>query len=203
MKIKKLGLTNYKSVWQAMQHFTRSRTPETEDECWVTEHFPVFTQGQAGKEEHLLTTSNIPVIKTDRGGQITYHGPGQLICYALCDLKRLAIPLKVFVNSLEKTLIDLLADYQITGVQEIGSPGIYVEKAKIASLGLRIYRGCSYHGLSLNVKMDLEPFKQINPCGQPNRKMVQMSDFCPTITTSTIIPGLIKHLQEKLFYATP
>jgi lipoyl(octanoyl) transferase len=202
MKIKKLGLTDYQPVWHAMQQLTRTRTFATEDEGWITEHFPVFTEGQASQTEHLLNTGDIPVIKTDRGGQVTYHGPGQLVLYVLCDLKRLSIPLKTFVNTLETTLICLLNDYHIIGQQEPGSPGIYVENAKIASLGLRIHRGCSYHGLSLNVKMDLEPFQRINPCGQPNRTIVQMSDFYPNIQIENVIPRLTTHLQERLSYAT-
>jgi lipoyl(octanoyl) transferase len=202
VKIKHWGLIEYHSLWQKMQHFTRTRTLESPDEWWLAEHFSVFTQGQAGKPEHVLDAGDIPVIKTDRGGQVTYHGPGQLILYLLCDLKRKAIPLKGLVNAIESAIIALLAEYQVTGRQDHTAPGVYVKDAKIASLGLRVHRGCSYHGLSLNVAMDLEPFTRINPCGYPNRKIVQLSDFCPELQVLDVAPRLIQQLSRTLNYTT-
>jgi len=202
VQIKHWGLIEYQSLWQKMQHFTRTRTLDTPDEWWLAEHFSVFTQGQAGKPEHVLRAGDIPVLKTDRGGQVTYHGPGQLILYTLCDLKRKAIPLKGLVNAIETALIALLAEYHVIARQELTAPGVYVNDAKIASLGLRVHRGCSYHGLSLNVAMDLEPFTRINPCGYPNRKITQLSDFCPNLKVSDVAPRLIQQLSRTLNYTT-
>ena len=160
-----------------MREFTNRRNPQTRDELWIVEHDPVFTQGLNGRAEHLLNPGNIPVVQIDRGGQITYHGPGQLVLYCLLDITRLGIGVKGLVARIERSVIDLLEYYQVTSHTREGAPGVYVGKAKIAALGLRIRKGCCYHGLSLNVDMDLEPFKRINPCGYAGLAVTQLSDL--------------------------
>jgi lipoyl(octanoyl) transferase len=185
-----------------MKKFTEERHSQTPDEFWIVEHHPVFTQGQAGKPEHLLNPENIPVVQTDRGGQITYHGPGQLVIYTLLDIQRKNLAVRTFIKQLEQGIIDLLRDYHISASTQCGAPGVYVSEAKIASLGLRIKRGCSYHGLSLNIAMDLEPFQRINPCGYADLKVIQISDFCPSISLPEIIPRLVAHLARILGYTT-
>jgi lipoyl(octanoyl) transferase len=177
MIIKTLGLCDYTEVWQAMKDFTENRDANTLDEIWLLEHFPVFTQGLAGKPEHVLNARDIPIVQTDRGGQITYHGPGQLIGYVLFDLKRAKIGVKAFVNSLENAVMQLLDDYDIKANADPHAPGVYVDCAKICSIGLRIRRGCSYHGIALNVNNELEPFSRINPCGFKGLRMTKMSDL--------------------------
>jgi len=199
---KDFALAPYQPIWEAMRTFTMQRTPETIDQIWFGEHLPVFTQGQAGKPEHLLSAGNIPVIQSDRGGQITYHGPGQLVIYVLIDLKRKQLTIRPFVTALENAIIMLLADAKIPAVSEAKAPGVYVNNAKIASLGLRIRKGCSYHGLSLNVNMDLTPFSAINPCGEPERKIIQMRDFQPRVTITDIQEKLIQFLSQTLNYTT-
>ena len=161
--VRHLGLRDYESVWREMQHFTDTRSTDTPNEVWLLQHPPVFTLGLNGKREHILDPGDIPIIKCDRGGQVTYHGPGQLIAYLLLDMRRHKFAVKALVSKIEQAVIDLLAEYQIQGQRREGAPGIYVDGAKIAALGLRIRKGCSYHGLSLNVDMDLEPFLRINP----------------------------------------
>lgn len=198
--IRKLGLTSYSTTWQLMKDFTNQRTASTPDQFWLVEHLPVFTQGQAGKPEHLLDPGSIPVIQSDRGGQVTYHGPGQLVIYLLINLKRKNLALKSLITNIEQAIISLLADYQITGDRQIKAPGVYVNQCKIAALGLRVRRGCSYHGLSLNVNMDLEPFNRINPCGYPDLKVVQMRDFTPSVSTESVAPQLVSHLMKFLDY---
>ena len=195
MKIKFLGLVSYSDTLQNMQTFTQTRTPETPDEIWILEHPPVFTLGRHADPAHLLQTDpNIPIIKTDRGGQITYHGPGQLIIYFLLDLKKLKMGPKELVFHIEKSVINLLARYQIQAQTICGAPGIYIGPKKIASLGLRITHGFCYHGLSLNTQMDLSPFKLINPCGYQNLEMTQMADYLDFDQ----IPDLkIKNLGEE------
>uniref|UniRef100_A0A486XLG7 Octanoyltransferase n=1 Tax=Rheinheimera sp. BAL341 TaxID=1708203 RepID=A0A486XLG7_9GAMM len=175
--IRELGLQDYTTVWQAMQQFTDQRNANTLDELWLLEHHSVFTQGQAGKEEHLLFPGEIPVVKVDRGGQVTYHGPGQLVVYVLLDLKRRALGVRSLVTLLEQVLISLLAQYGITAYAKPDAPGVYVNDAKIASLGLRVRKGCTFHGLALNVAMDLSPFARINPCGYAGMQMVQCKDL--------------------------
>lgn len=160
-----------------MQAFTDARDAATEDELWLVEHDPVFTQGQAGKAEHLLLPGDIPVVQADRGGQVTYHGPGQLVCYLLLDVRRLGIGVRELVSRIERSLIDLLASYDVQAVAKPDAPGVYVNGAKIASLGLRIRNGRSFHGLALNVDMDLEPFGRINPCGYAGLRMTQLVDW--------------------------
>ena len=177
MKVIELGTQEYLSTWQAMKDFTDSRTKDSEDELWVVEHPSVFTQGIAGKSEHLLNIGTIPIVKTDRGGQITYHGSGQLIVYCLIDLKRLGIGVKKIVSIIETSIIDLLNLYHIKAHIKIGAPGVYVNHAKIAALGLKVKQGKTYHGLSLNVDMDLQPFSQINPCGYQGLKVTQVQDL--------------------------
>ncbi len=171
------GLRDYAATWAAMRAWTDGRTPVTRDEIWLLEHPPVFTLGQAGRTEHLLDPGDIPVIQTDRGGQVTYHGPGQIIAYVLVDLRRAGLGVKGLVHLLEASVIGLLAGYGIEADARAGAPGVYVSEAKVASLGLRVRRGCSYHGLSLNVDMDLTPFLRINPCGYPGLRVTQIADL--------------------------
>jgi lipoyl(octanoyl) transferase len=177
MKIKEKGLQDYNSTWQEMVSFTENRNNHTEDELWTLEHRSVFTQGLSGKPEHLLKETEIEVIKSDRGGQITYHGPGQLIVYCLIDIKRLGIGVKQMVSIIEKSIIDLLSDYSISSHKIPGAPGVYVDGSKIAALGLKVKRGKTYHGLSLNVDMNLSPYSLINPCGYKDLKITQMSNL--------------------------
>ena len=177
IKIKEKGLQDYNSTWQEMVSFTEKRNNHTEDELWTLEHRSVFTQGLSGKPEHLLKETEIEVIKSDRGGQITYHGPGQLIVYCLIDIKRLGIGVKQMVSIIEKSIIDLLSDFSISSHKIPGAPGVYVDGSKIAALGLKVKRGKIYHGLSLNVDMDLSPYSLINPCGYKDLKITQMSNL--------------------------
>jgi len=177
IKIKEKGLQDYNSTWQEMVSFTEKRNNHTEDELWTLEHRSVFTQGLSGKPEHLLKETEIEVIKSDRGGQITYHGPGQLIVYCLIDIKRLGIGVKQMVSIIEKSIIDLLRDYSISSHKIPGAPGVYVDGSKIAALGLKVKRGKTYHGLSLNVDMNLSPYSLINPCGYKDLKITQMSNL--------------------------
>jgi lipoyl(octanoyl) transferase len=199
LKIKQLGIQPYENVWHEMQQFTQNRTLRTEDEIWLVEHFPVFTLGLNGRREHLLNVGNIPVVQTDRGGQVTYHGQGQAIVYILLDLKRLNLNSQQIVSYLENAMIQTLADLQISAIAKADARGVYVENKKIGSIGLRIKKNGCYHGLSLNNNMDLTPFKLINPCGYANLEMTQVADFSVTIETSTLAEqiafNLIKELQ--------
>lgn len=181
-----------------MQAFTATRDETTPDELWLCEHPPVFTQGLAGKPEHLLRDIGIPVVKIDRGGQVTYHGPGQIVCYLLLDLKRRGLTVKTLVNRMEQAVIDLLAEYGVQAGRLAGAPGVYVGGAKIAALGLKIKRNCSYHGLALNVAMDLTPFSAINPCGYAGMAVTQFSAFVPAIAVPLVADRLIIALQAKL-----
>ena len=175
--IRRLGRTEYQPTWDAMRSFTDARREHTVDELWITEHPPVFTQGLNGRAEHLLRPDDIPVVQIDRGGQVTYHGPGQVVIYTLLDLPRRGFGVKGLVARLEASVIGLLGEYGITAQSRAGAPGVYVGQAKIAALGLRIRKGCCYHGLSLNVDMDLEPFSRINPCGFRDLAVTQLRDF--------------------------
>lgn len=177
MLIKKLGRRDYADVWQEMKSFTEHRDEKTPDEIWVVEHSPVFTQGQVGKPEHIINPGDIPIVQTDRGGQVTYHAPGQLVVYPLIDLKRLNLSVREYVFILEQTVIRLLADYNVIAATRENAPGVYVEDAKICSIGLKVRKGCTYHGLALNVDMDLEPFSRINPCGFERLEMTQLSEL--------------------------
>lgn len=175
--VRDLGRTSYEPVFADMRSFTERRSSETLDELWFTEHDPVFTQGQAGKEEHLLMPGDIPVVQSDRGGQVTYHGPGQIVGYLMFDLRRLGISVRDLVTGIENSMIGTLAGYGIEAAARPDAPGVYVDGAKIGSLGLRVRRGCSYHGLALNVDMDLEPFSRINPCGLTDTAVTQIADL--------------------------
>lgn len=193
--IRNLGLSDYQSTWQAMKTFTDARGQNSADEIWFLEHPPVFTLGQAGKKEHILNISDIPIVDSDRGGQVTYHGPGQLIAYLLLDIRRLGIGARALVTAIEQSVIALLQDIDIDAYAKPDAPGVYVAEAKIAALGLRIRKGCSYHGLSLNVDMDLKPFSLINPCGYEGLALSQIKDFRNDMTIEVVQ----SQLQEKLF----
>jgi len=171
------GLAPYEPVWRAMQAFTDTRTAQSADELWVVEHAPVFTLGQAGKWEHVLMPGDIPVIPVDRGGQVTYHGPGQIVAYPLLDLRRLGLGVREYVQRIEQAVIDTLAEWNIVAARRDGAPGVYVSGAKIAALGIRVRRGCTFHGLAFNVAMDLEPFQRINPCGFQGLTVTQVLDL--------------------------
>lgn len=195
-----LGICAYQEIWQKMLEFTEQRDINTPDEIWLLQHYPVFTQGQAGDAKHVLNPGNIPIIETDRGGQVTYHGPGQLIIYPLINLQRIRLGIKQFVNILQQSIIQLLADYRIIANTRVNAPGVYVNDAKICSIGLKIRRGCCYHGIALNVNMDLEPFTRINPCGIKNLKMVQISDYINNICFSEVEEKIVKYLVKNLGY---
>jgi lipoyl(octanoyl) transferase len=200
--IKYLGAADYIETLRAMQAHNRSRTADTPDEIWLLEHPPVFTLGLAGKPEHVLNAGEIPVIKVERGGQVTYHGPGQLVAYLLLDVKRLGIGVKELVRRIEQSLIDLLAQYDIESFRKAGMPGVYVNvngsDAKIAAIGLRVANHATYHGLSLNIDMDLEPFSCINPCGYEGLAVTQMHDFGVTDKIDIVGGKLVAHLQRNL-----
>jgi len=172
-----LGRADYEPVWRAMQAFTKARDEATADELWFVEHPPVFTLGLAAKPEHVLDAGAIPVVRIDRGGQVTYHGPGQLVAYALLDLRRAGYGVKELVRRLEQSVIDLLAGYRVEGARQAGMPGVYVGGAKIAAIGLRVSRGCTYHGIALNVDADLAAFSRINPCGYPGLAATRLADL--------------------------
>ena len=196
--VKRLGRVDYEPTFQAMQEFTAGRTAETPDELWIVEHPPVYTLGQAGKPEHILEDVGIPVIKIDRGGQVTYHGPGQVVIYLLLDLQRLKIKVRELVTAIEQGVIDFLAAHGVAAVRRDGAPGVYVGDAKIAALGLKIKNGCSYHGLSLNVDMDLHPFTAINPCGYAGLKVTQTRDLGIPLTAHEAGEQLSQHLLQQL-----
>ncbi|MEW8505675.1 MAG: lipoyl(octanoyl) transferase LipB [Candidatus Thiodiazotropha sp.] len=174
--VRQLGLQPYSDTWQAMQAYTNARSGNSPDQLWLLEHPAVFTLGQAAKSEHLIEPGEIPVIKTDRGGQVTYHGPGQLIAYLMLDLRRARIGVRTLVTHLEQAVVALLAEYGVEAAARRDAPGVYINGSKVASLGLRVRKGCSFHGLSLNVDMDLSPFKRINPCGYPGLSVTQLAD---------------------------
>ena len=175
--VRQLGRQDYEPVWHAMQKFTAERTPDTQSEIWVVEHNPVFTQGQAGKPEHLLNPGDIPIVQTDRGGQVTYHGPGQLVIYLLMSLRDAGLGVRGFVSAMENAVIEVLGKYGVQANARADAPGVYVGDAKIAALGLRVKRGYTYHGLSFNIDMDLEPFSRINPCGYRDMAVTQARDL--------------------------
>ncbi len=198
LTIRNLGLQDYETSWQAMQHFTQERNAETPDEIWIVEHRPVYTLGLSGKREHLLNTGNIPVINSDRGGQVTYHGPGQVVIYTLLDIKRLNLGVRQLVTLLEQAMINTLADHGISAVSKADAPGVYVNDKKIGSIGLRIKKNCSYHGLSLNNDMDLSPFDHINTCGYSDLKVTQLSDLGVTISTAQLANSVIQAITTAL-----
>lgn len=195
--VRSLGLSDYTAVFAEMKTFTQQRTESTEDELWLTQHRPVFTQGQAGKAEHLLNLHDIAIVQSDRGGQVTYHGPGQLVLYFLVDMKRQSIGVRQMVSLIEQTVIDTLAEYHVFAEARTDAPGVYVEGEKIASLGLRVKNGRTYHGVALNVSMDLTPFDYINPCGYQGLKMTQMCDLTQC-DIHTVARQLIAHAQRLL-----
>lgn len=196
--VRHLGIQPYEPVSQAMHDFTDMRDDTTPDEIWLVEHMPVFTQGQAGKAEHLLMTGDIPVIQSDRGGQVTYHGPGQQVMYVLLNLKRRKLGVRELVTLLEQTVVNTLAEYGIDAHPRADAPGVYVGEMKICSLGLRIRKGCSFHGLALNINMDLTPFQRINPCGYAGMEMTQMRQWVTTATPENIRPVLLKKFLALL-----
>lgn len=196
--VKRLGLVDYEPIWRAMQEFTAARTKDTPDEIWLLQHSPVFTLGQAGKTEHLLRDIGIPIVKIDRGGQITFHGPGQIVAYLLIDLRRHTYKVKEMVRRIEQAVIARLADDGIHGERLSGAPGVYVNGAKVAALGLRIRNGCSYHGVSLNVDMDLAPYAAINPCGLENMAVTQLRDLGGEYDLQIVAEKLLAHLQQQL-----
>ncbi len=198
--IRQLGRQPYEPVWAAMQQFTDERDSDTPDELWVLEHDPVFTQGQAGKEEHILAPGDIPIVKVDRGGQVTYHGPGQLVVYFLLDIRRRKMGVRQLVNQIEDTIVDLMARYQVTAAARPDAPGVYVDDTKLCSLGLRIRKGCSFHGLALNVNMDLSPFLRINPCGYAGMQMVQTASLNGPQTVAEAAPQVTEIFAGRLGY---
>ena len=198
--VRKLGLQPYEPVLAAMQKFTDIRDQDTSDEIWLLEHEPVFTQGQAGKDEHLLAPGDIPVVKVDRGGQVTYHGPGQLIVYLLLNLKRLKIGVRELVTLMEESIVYVMNCYGVKAYPKADAPGVYVEEDKLASLGLRVRRGCSFHGLALNVDMDIAPFQRINPCGYPGLQMVQVKQLAAKASMDDISRHLLGYLVDRLGY---
>jgi len=195
---RELGLQPYEQVWQDMQLFTDQRSETTADELWLLQHPPVYTLGKNGKPEHILNARDIPVIKSDRGGQVTYHGPGQLIVYTLLDLNRMHIGVRELVTRIENSVIKLLEDYDISANARKDAPGVYVDGRKIAALGLRVRKGCSFHGLALNVDMDLEPFKRINPCGYKGLEVTQLSELADAADFNTVEMQLLSHLKHQL-----
>ncbi|YCO03021.1 lipoyl(octanoyl) transferase LipB [Vibrio sp. VNB-15] len=198
--VRRLGRQDYEPVWKAMHEFTDQRTDDTPDEVWLVEHNPVFTQGQAGKAEHLINTGDIPVVQSDRGGQVTYHGPGQLVAYFLINLRRKKLGVRDLVTHIENLVINTLKAYNIESAVRPDAPGVYVDSKKICSLGLRIRKGCSFHGLALNVNMDLGPFLRINPCGYEGMEMVQVSQVGGPEDIEVVEKQLIQELVTLLDY---
>ncbi|WP_426415936.1 lipoyl(octanoyl) transferase LipB [Aestuariirhabdus sp. LZHN29] len=198
--VRELGMVEYESSWQLMKQYTDRRDGSCRDELWLLQHPPVFTQGQAGKAEHLLMPGDIPVVKVDRGGQVTYHGPGQLVAYLLVDIKRRGKGVRDLVTAIEQSIIDTLAEWSVESRAKPDAPGVYVGDAKIASLGLRVRRGCSYHGLALNVDMALEPFLRINPCGYAGLAMTQLSELVTDIQIDVVSDRLKQNLTRLLGY---
>lgn len=195
--------TDYETIMAAMRSFTAARTPETRDELWLTEHQPVFTQGQAGKAEFVLDPGDIPVVQSDRGGQVTYHGPGQIVAYLLFDLRRHGLTVRDLVRGIQNAIIVLLADYGISATCRAEAPGVYVDGDKIAALGLRVRRGYSYHGLSFNIDMDLTPYARIVPCGLVGTGVTMLKALRPTSTVAEVTPALVAQLAEVYGFNAP
>jgi len=198
--IRQLGLQPYEPTWRKMQHLTDNRDKCTTDEIWLLEHEPIFTQGQAGKAEHLLNTGDIPVVQVDRGGQVTYHGPGQLVVYLMIDLRRNKIGVRDIVTLMENTIISVLATFSVTAYAKSDAPGVYVGNTKIASLGLRVRRGSSFHGLALNLDLDTEPFLRINPCGYAGMQMSNLSDYVDNIDKQQVAQLMADHIVQEIGY---
>lgn len=197
--LRSLGRVEYAPTWRAMQEFTARRSADTPDEIWLLEHPPVYTLGQAGKAEHLIAATDIPVVPIDRGGQITYHGPGQVVAYVLVDLRRRGYGIRELVSRMEQAVIDLLARHGVAAERLAGAPGVYVAGAKIAALGLRVRHGCTYHGLALNVDMDLAPFGAINPCGYPGMAVTQCRDLGVALTPAQAEDALAQTLLDAIY----
>jgi lipoyl(octanoyl) transferase len=198
--VRDLGLVEYLPAWQAMQHFTAARDDNTVDEIWLLEHHPVFTQGHAGDAGHLLSTGDIPVVQVDRGGQVTYHGPGQLVVYLLLNLRRKKFGVKELVARMEASIVELLAHYGVDAYARADAPGVYVNEAKICSLGLRVRKGCSFHGLAFNLDMDLEPFNRINPCGYAGMAVTRLKNLVDTLDRESVKDLLTEILVKRLDY---
>ena len=196
--VKRLGRQDYETVWKKMQRFTLERNAETVDEIWIVEHLPVYTLGLSGKREHLLNIEDIPVIETDRGGQVTYHAPGQLVVYLLIDIARIKIGVRDIVTLLEQAMIVTLAQYGINAIAKPEAPGVYVKGKKIGSVGLRVKQGCCYHGLSLNNNMDLTAFKHINTCGYPDLEVTQLTDLNVKIETYELAVPIVHHILQTI-----
>ena len=196
--VRDLGRQPYLPVWRAMQGFTDDRGADTPDELWLVEHDPVFTLGQAGKREHVLMPGDIPVLHVDRGGQVTYHGPGQIVAYPLLDIRRLKIGVRDYVHRIEQAVIDTLAEWNIGAQRRDGAPGVYVNDAKVAALGIRVRRGCTFHGLAFNAAMDLEPFHRINPCGYAGLRVTSVLDLGGPSSLDAIKPVLLEQLARQL-----
>ena len=192
-----LGRQAYEPVWRAMQRFTDARDQDTPDELWLVEHEPVFTLGQAGKPEHVLAPGDIPVLHVDRGGQVTYHGPGQIVLYPLLDLRRIGIGVREYVCRIEQAIIDTLDEWNIGGQRREGAPGVYVAGAKVAALGIRVRRGCTFHGLAFNIGMDLEPFHRINPCGYQGLQVTSLRDLGGPSGMDAVKPVLLDHIARQ------
>ncbi|ALN63895.1 lipoyltransferase [Lysobacter antibioticus] len=192
-----LGRQPYEPVWRAMQAFTDARDADTPDELWLVEHDPVFTLGQAGKDEHVLMPGDIPVIHVDRGGQVTYHGPGQIVLYPLLDLRRLKVGVREYVDRIEQAVIDTLAEWNIEGARRDGAPGVYVAGAKVMALGIRVRRGCTFHGLAFNIAMDLEPYRRINPCGYQGLQVTSVVDLGGPSGLDQVKPVLVAQLARQ------
>ena len=199
LHIRELGLMEYEPVWRAMQAFTDQRDPSTTDELWMVQHPPIFTLGQAGRSEHVLDAGDIPVLHVDRGGQVTYHGPGQIVAYPLLDIRRLGMGVRELVANIEAAAIQVLDSYGVKASRAAGAPGVYVDGVKIAALGLRVRNGCSFHGLALNVNVDLEPYQRINPCGFEGLDVTRLADFNPALITQ-VQQRLIGRLATVLGY---
>ncbi len=198
--VRQLGLADYEPVWHAMQDFTDQRDENTLDELWLVQHPPVFTQGLAGKAEHVLSPGDIPVVQIDRGGQVTFHGPGQIVAYPLVDIRRSKIGVRDFVHRIEESIIQVLLYYDINGERREGAPGVYVSGEKIASVGLRVRKGRSFHGLAFNIDMDLDPFQRINPCGYEGLVVTQLKAFSPVVY-SEVEDRLVDSIASQLGYS--
>ncbi|ATE74770.1 octanoyltransferase [Lysobacter capsici] len=196
-QLRDLGRQPYEPVWRAMQAFTDARDADTPDELWLVEHDPVFTLGQAGKDEHVLMPGDIPVIHVDRGGQVTYHGPGQIVLYPLLDLRRLKVGVREYVDRIEQAVIDTLAEWNIEGARRDGAPGVYVAGAKVMALGIRVRRGCTFHGLAFNIAMDLSPYQRINPCGYQGLQVTSVLDLGGPSGMEQVKPALVAQLARQ------
>lgn len=197
--VRRLGVVEYEPTWRAMQRFTDERTPQTPDEIWLLEHPPVFTLGMNASAAHVLSPGDIPVVQIDRGGQVTYHGPGQLVVYPMIDLRRAALGVRDLVTALERAVIDYAATLGIVAQCRRGAPGVYVDEQKLASVGIRVRRGASYHGIAMNVFNDLEPFNRINPCGYPGLSMVRLADLCGVASLEAAREGLLPHVLRHVY----